>query len=229
MFHIVSEVSEYSLTDDGWKAFVNHQSDQLDILDRDTRQTANLIHADYWSKRHAHARQTLLFPGKHASIDELIAGRIAAHNQTAGHKQQPADSSFFQEHVQPIFDAHCVRCHGKKQQGGLLIVDRQRLMTGGESGKPSVIPGNPADSHLLQLVSAAPDDYRMPPKGDGLSNAEIDKVRRWIEDGAAMPEKRVRPIAVSSIIDDHTFLRRVYIDTVGVPPSLAATRAVPEC
>ncbi len=224
MFHIVSEVSEYSLTDDGWKAFVNHQSDQLDILDRDTRQTANLIHADYWSKRHAHARQTLLFPGKHASIDELIAGRIAAHNQTAGHKQQPADSSFFQEHVQPIFDAHCVRCHGKKQQGGLLIVDRQRLMTGGESGKPSVIPGNPADSHLLQLVSAAPDDYRMPPKGDGLSNAEIDKVRRWIEDGAAMPEKRVRPIAVSSIIDDHTFLRRVYIDTVGVPPSLAATR-----
>ena len=221
MFHILSEVSGYPLTDDGWKAFVDHQSGQLDALDRKTRQAANLVHADYWNKRHAHARQTLLSENEHASIDHQIAERITAHNQSAGRTQKSTDSSFFQQHIQPIFDAHCTRCHGKKEQGGLLIIDRRRLLSGGESGDPAVIPGRPADSPLLQLVSAAEDDYRMPPKGAGLSKDEVEKVRQWIADGATMPTKNVALITVSPVSDDHTFLRRVYIDTVGVPPSLA--------
>ncbi len=221
MFHILSEVSGYPLTDDGWKAFVDQQSNQLDTLDRETRQTANLIQADYWARRHTRARQSLLSGNEYASIDELIGRRISAHNLKTGQQQQPSDSSYFQDHIQPIFDAHCTRCHGGKEQGDLLIVDRQRLLDGGESGEPAVIPGHPADSQLLQLVSAAPDDYRMPPKGAGLSPEEVNRVRQWIADGATMPATRATPIAVSAIIDDHTFLRRVYIDTVGVPPSLA--------
>ncbi|MEO2019864.1 MAG: DUF1553 domain-containing protein [Fuerstiella sp.] len=224
MFHILSQMSEYPLTDDGWQAFVDQQSSQLDTLDRKTRQTANLIRADYWDQRHGRARQTLLSGNEHLSIDELIARRITAHNLKSGRQQPPTDSTFFQDHIQPVFDAHCTRCHGKKEQGGLLIVDRQRLLSGGESGEPAVIPGNPADSQLLQLVSAPADDYRMPPKGDGLSKDEVDKVRQWIADGAAMPTANVPPVAVSAIIDDHTFLRRVYVDTVGVPPSLAEVR-----
>ncbi|MDG1897891.1 MAG: DUF1553 domain-containing protein [Fuerstiella sp.] len=221
MFHILSQVSEYPLTDDGWMAFMDHQSAQLDVLDRDTRQTANLIHSGYWEKRHAHARQSLLSTNEQSSIDSLIARRVQAHNRKVETKRQTSDTTFFQNHIQPIFDAHCIRCHGKKEQGGLLIIERQRLLSGGESGEPAVVPGNPADSHLLQLVSAAQDDYRMPPKGAGLTKDEVGKVRQWIEDGAGMPATQITPIALSSTIDDYTFLRRVFIDTVGVPPTLS--------
>ncbi|MDG2129778.1 MAG: DUF1553 domain-containing protein [Fuerstiella sp.] len=221
MFHILSQLSEYPLTDDGWMAFVDQQSEQLDVLDRHTRQTANLTYADYWNKRHDHARKTLLSTNAHLSIDELIGRRIAARNRKSERKKQNADTTFFQEHIQPVFDAHCIRCHGRKEQGDLLIVDRRRLLTGGESGEPAVVPGSPEDSYLFQLVGAAADDYRMPPKGAGLTKDELTKVEKWIADGATMPESQVTPVSLSPIVDDHTFLRRVYIDTVGVPPSLA--------
>ena len=65
----------------------------------------------------------------------------------------------------------------------------------------------------------------MPPKGDGLSADEVDVLRKWITAGAHMPTKIVQPIQVPTIVDDHTFLRRIFIDTVGVPPTIPEANA----
>ena len=64
----------------------------------------------------------------------------------------------------------------------------------------------------------------MPPKGEGLSSNQVAMLKTWIEKGAPMPEKQ-RIVEVTPKVDDATFLRRVYLDTVGVPPTLAESKA----
>lgn len=224
MFHLLSQVSEYPLTDDGWLAFAELQSEKLDQLDRQTRNQPNAELTAYWNRRHAHAKDNLIQNPGSVGIDTLIARKIAAANARAqkanSAPQGLVDAGFFEGQVQSILDAHCARCHSQKEQGGLLLTSRKRLLAGGESGEPAVVPGKPEDSYLFQLVTAAADDYRMPPKGDGLSAQEIATVRQWIEAGAHMPAPTLDTVQQPEIVDDHTFLRRVFIDTVGVPPDL---------
>mgnify|MGYP002628054754 FL=1 len=232
MFHIVSDVSQYPLTDEGWMSFRSQHSSFLSALDRKNRQSENNELADYWKRRHTHANSHLLQNSVVPNIDTLIADRVQSINSKSQKKpdhsntaSESAQATFFQQHVQPIFDAHCTRCHGDKEQGGLLIVNRDRLLTGGDSEQPAIVPGKPEESYLYQLVTAHTDDYRMPPKGDGLSAAEVETVRQWITDGAVMPEAIPSNIQQPAIVDDHTFLRRIFIDTVGVPPTLNEANA----
>lgn len=228
MFHLLSATSQYPLTDHGWQTFVDEQSQQLTQLDRSRRQQANQIQAGYWQKRHQHAKALVTTNTARPTIGQVTDNHLANLIRTAKNTKpgpQSASSAYFEKHVQPIFDAHCTRCHGQKEQGGLLITERDRLLQGGDSGEPAVVAHKPHNSYLLDLISAAPDDYRMPPKGDGLSPEQIAIVTKWIADGATMPITTPKPIHVPALADDHTFLRRVFLDTVGVPPTIAEARA----
>jgi mono/diheme cytochrome c family protein len=100
----------------------------------------------------------------------------------------PAAVSFETE-VKPIFEKHCVECHGpKKQKSEFRLDDREVALHGGESHAPNILPGKAAESPLLKFVTTADRDTRMPPKGDRLSAAEVDTLKRWIAEGAAWPE-----------------------------------------
>lgn len=83
--------------------------------------------------------------------------------------------------VKEIFRLRCSECHGGlKTQGGVKILDRQRLLD-----KKHVIPGRPDESLVFQLITAA-DGSGMPPAGQPrLQQGEIDAVRLWIAEGAA--------------------------------------------
>ncbi|MEY2822220.1 MAG: hypothetical protein RL105_1792, partial [Verrucomicrobiota bacterium] len=100
----------------------------------------------------------------------------------------PAAVSFESE-VKPIFEKHCVECHGpKKQKSDFRLDDREVALHGGESHAPNILPGKAAESPLLKFVTTDDRDTRMPPKGDRLSAAEVDTLKRWIAEGAAWPE-----------------------------------------
>jgi hypothetical protein len=103
----------------------------------------------------------------------------------------------FAGQIQPIFDAKCTVCH---QAGGLadnLGIDL-RLVPGdafnGLVNQPSsqqanltlVVPGDSTSSLLFLKVSsnAPPVGSRMPLFGAPLSQAEIDRIRDWIDQGA---------------------------------------------
>ena len=58
---------------------------------------------------------------------------------------------------------------------------------GGDSGSPAIVPGNPAKSHLIELIKLKDPDERMPQKGDPLSSAEIALLEKWIAEGAVWP------------------------------------------
>ena len=100
----------------------------------------------------------------------------------------PAAVSFETE-VKPIFEKHCVECHGpKKQKSDFRLDDREVALHGGESHAPNILPGKAAESPLLKFVTTSDRDTRMPPKGDRLSAAEVDTLKRWIAEGAVWPE-----------------------------------------
>ena len=100
----------------------------------------------------------------------------------------PAAVSFESE-VKPIFEKHCVECHGpKKQKSDFRLDDREVALHGGESHAPNILPGKPAESPLLKFVTTADRDTRMPPKGERLNPAEVDK-RRGRLAGIRVPQE----------------------------------------
>ena len=61
-----------------------------------------------------------------------------------------------------------------------------RLTKGGESGDAAIVAGTPDESELLkQITPGADGKSAMPKDKSALSAAEIELVRKWIEQGAA--------------------------------------------
>lgn len=115
----------------------------------------------------------------------LRAGTVQAAPDSA------ATPQFYTTSVQPIFKAHCYRCHGgMNHRGGLNLATRAGLLKGGHNG-PVVVPGEPAKSLLVRLIrheGPANDPMPMPPKLPKISNADVATVEQWVKAGAIMPE-----------------------------------------
>ncbi len=99
-----------------------------------------------------------------------------------------SSSSVFVANVLPIFEARCVECHGPdKAKAGLRLDSLAAIVEAEheEEDPPLVVPGDPDESELLRRVLLPrDDDDAMPPKGDGLTPAQIEAIRAWI---AGMP------------------------------------------
>lgn len=95
----------------------------------------------------------------------------------------------FVREIRPLLEQHCTKCHGpEKQKGGLRFDTREGAFKTADSGEKAIVPGHATQSLLLKLVASRKADERMPPKGDPLSAAQVDLLRRWIEAGAEWPE-----------------------------------------
>lgn len=85
--------------------------------------------------------------------------------------------------VQPILQ-RCVDCHDDGGDSGLDARSLAGLLAGGAHG-PAIAPGDCANSILYQKVSAAPPfGARMPLGGNPLSDAELQTICTWIDQGA---------------------------------------------
>ncbi len=110
----------------------------------------------------------------------ISAGPLPA---AAAPLQSPENSTLiFEEHVAPILQHRCTKCHGDEQQeSGLDLRRRFSMLAGGDSG-PAIVPGKPAESHMLERIS----DGSMPPEGEpSLTAKEVSILRRWVAAGAA--------------------------------------------
>ena len=111
----------------------------------------------------------------------------------------------YESQVRPLLSKYCYRCHGPSiQQSGLRLDVRDMAHRGGYSGLPALVPGDSERSHLMQRITHADEDQRMPPQGEVPTSAEIALLRKWIVQGAVWPvsgqadnhwayEKLVRP------------------------------------
>lgn len=170
----------------------------------------------------------------------------------------------FERDIRPIFETYCVRCHGdKRRKGGVLLTSRADALLPGDSGKRPVVPGSSAASELISRITASDAEQRMPPAGEPLDAAQIDLLRKWIDQGAVWadataknkhwayirPQRPTPPhaknsdwtinpidqfilarlekeaIAPAPLAERERLLRRLYLDLIGLPPTLAEVDA----
>ncbi len=108
----------------------------------------------------------------------------------------------FVRDIQPLLQAHCQSCHDSSQHSGGLDL-QAGLVRGGESGAV-VVPGQPGESLLLQVVESGV----MPPEGEPrLSAEQTELLRRWIAGGARLPGPQQFPTVTSDRIEALLLLR----------------------
>lgn len=89
--------------------------------------------------------------------------------------------------IKPIFTERCLACHGAlKQQANLRLDTAAAARAGGDSG-PALVPGNPAESLLIQRISATDLAQRMPPEGHPLTPEQIALLSAWVQQNAESP------------------------------------------
>ena len=119
---------------------------------------------------------TLRGPAVSALVLTAIVG-------VSGAQAQPGTAVTFTDHIRPIFERSCWNCHGEASQlSGLDLRTRDTAIEGGSRGS-ALVPGRAEESRLYRVVAGL-DDPPMPMSGDSLSEAEVEAVRAWIDDGA---------------------------------------------
>jgi uncharacterized membrane protein/mono/diheme cytochrome c family protein len=95
-------------------------------------------------------------------------------------------ASTLEPEVTALFAQHCEQCHGPtKQRGDLQLLPLQKAFPRGDEVVGVVQPGKPEASQLYKRITLPADhEDRMPPKGDPLTEAQVELVRNWIESGA---------------------------------------------
>lgn len=115
-------------------------------------------------------------PLTEADLHPAAAPRIALADPRA---------EFFRDEVRPILASNCAVCHdaSKDAAAGLDLTTIAGALRGGESGR-AVVPGRSSDSILWQSVNHTHPKIRMPKSSPKLAQEQIDKIARWIDDGA---------------------------------------------
>lgn len=106
------------------------------------------------------------------AVITMVAGSTAA---------APVD---FAHDVLPILKARCAACHSNGTYKASFSLDTRESLLEAEVAQP----GHAGDSALIDRVTSDDPDYRMPPKGDPLTAAEVAVLRRWIDAGLPWEE-----------------------------------------
>src|SRR6478735_2883871 len=103
---------------------------------------------------------------------------------------------FFESKIRPVLATECYKCHGaEKSKGGLRLDSRDAILQGGDNG-PTLVPGDPAKSLLIQSIAHTHEDesLHMPKDGAKLDDATIEQFRQWIRMGAPDPRDKPEPV-----------------------------------
>lgn len=102
---------------------------------------------------------------------------------------------FFAGEIEPLLKKRCYECHSHegKIEAGLALDSRSGWERGGEGGR-AIVPGKPEASLLIQAISHAEKDLKMPPK-KMLPAAEIALLIEWVRRGAPDPRVGAKPLS----------------------------------
>jgi hypothetical protein len=99
----------------------------------------------------------------------------------------------FHDHVFPLLEERCLDCHGEPYvkngrtihpKAGLRLDTYEWVIKGNLDGV-IIEKGNPDQSTLIAVITLDSDDPEiMPPKGNPLSEDEINLLKQWILEGA---------------------------------------------
>ncbi|MFN0165982.1 MAG: DUF1553 domain-containing protein, partial [Bryobacteraceae bacterium] len=109
-----------------------------------------------------------------------VAERRAAAPQQHEDALKAARASFEKE-LKPIFDKHCIACHGDYfPRSEFRVLSVELLLEGGARDGPAVIPGKSARSPLIQRLRGDIEP-RMPGEAAPLPKDDIERIANWID------------------------------------------------
>ena len=99
----------------------------------------------------------------------------------------------FNRDIQPLLSDRCYACHGPDaatRQAGLRLDLQDAAVHPLKSGRAAIVPGDLAQSQLFQRITAEHAADRMPPSEfhKKLSDEEIQRIARWLKQGAPWDE-----------------------------------------
>jgi hypothetical protein len=147
---------------------------------------------------------------KKSALAEIGASKKADASgkaKTADTKKKSAGSSQikFSQDIAPILVANCTGCHSGDKAGarrGKLDLTTFEKLTNGTPDHKIVVPGKPAESHLVMRIKGE-EKPRMPQGNNGVLSPEaIAKVEQWVKEGAKLddgidPKKMVASYSAS--------------------------------
>ncbi len=95
----------------------------------------------------------------------------------------------FGRDVRSILSNNCFKCHGpdeKQRQAGLRLDQRDGAIAKLESGKSGIVAGKWSESEIIARLTTDNADLKMPPPSSGkkVSAEQVEKLKRWIDEGA---------------------------------------------
>ncbi len=131
------------------------------------------------------------------SVKEIVRpmrGKHLGHagsqaNETLTTVQAPAQSSTtqagvdFWKDVYPIFENHCLSCHGSQKQLAGFRVDHKEDFFSRDGRAPLIVPGQDSKSPLIEIVSGTKIDMPMA-NVHVLSGHDVAILKTWIDAGA---------------------------------------------
>jgi hypothetical protein len=111
---------------------------------------------------------------------------VAAIPMQAAASAAPVD---FNRDILPILSNNCFKCHGPddhERKAKLRLDTHAGVLGSGKSGAIAVVPGQSAQSELILRITSTIEDEAMPPLDSNkkLTPAQIDVLKRWVDQGA---------------------------------------------
>ena len=153
----------------------------------------------------------------------------------------PAERISYDRDVRPIFQARCHGCHRPaKAESEYIMTDVDRLLAGGESGVAAIVPGDPSESFLIEMITPVDGEAEMPREGEPLSKSQVQLIREWIRQGAKddspkdepkfdrdHPPRYLQPAAITSLDFSPDAGRLSACDTTSIGTYGSITRPSP--
>lgn len=131
--------------------------------------------------------RTAQFPSFEKAMKDVLVACLLVSIVLAAPSAAADESIDFNRDIRPLLNT-CAACHGpdEEQREAGLRLDSREGATEDMGGYAAIVPGDPEASELIARVMSTDSSERMPPegKGDPLSEAEIARLRQWIEQGA---------------------------------------------
>jgi uncharacterized membrane protein len=100
---------------------------------------------------------------------------------------EESPSTFYGARIHPLFEGHCVTCHGQsKHKAGLRLDSYAAAMRGGKHG-PVIKPGDLKESELFRRITlpSTDDDFMPADHKRPLSASDVKLIEAWISSGAS--------------------------------------------
>ncbi len=126
----------------------------------------------------------------------------AAEAKDFANKPTAEQVRFFEAKIRPVLVEQCYKCHAtdsEKIRANLTLDTRQGIRSGGDTG-PTIVPGHPQKSLLIDVMTTKESERMMPPK-QRLSDEVIADFKKWVEMGAPDPRDGVARVVVKNDID----------------------------